>query len=484
MHDARARNATGDGRWRDREAPRISFCVALMNRGENFLKMLQSWKDLDDPHRELIVADFGSTDIDVRPAVAGAGRVRIAQLPPPFNRSRGLNAAAACARGELLFFLDADIILPKEFCSTIRAHVRPGQAYFPICYSLHEASPADPSAPGWWRKEGYGMCGFHHDDFRRLRRWDESFVRWGGEDNELFGRARTQLKVVREFCPGLLHVWHPDDLFYKERYHNAMAAAVEQPANGLGSHCKGAGEKSPRRDIVTWNVVVPCFNYGRYLEQAVRSALANPVDLVVTIVDDASTDDTARVAAGLVASDRRVTYLRHRSNVDVSASRNDGVAARASMYAMMLDADDYLSPSYLREAEALLGDYDVVCPDMILVGECEATWKSPEYPALEMLIERNCVHGPSAFRRQWWERVGGFDEKLPNWQDYDFWISLAKRGARFRRLPGRHYFYRKHGPSKSDRGVAHRTSLREYLRRKHDDVFGLDSATHRPKTRD
>ncbi|HEX3659587.1 MAG TPA: Stf0 family sulfotransferase [Pirellulales bacterium] len=196
------------------KAGEISFCVALMNRGDNFLKMLASWQALEDTNHELIVADFGSTDVDLRDAVASLPQVRIVQLDGPFNRSRGLNAAAASATGEFVFFLDADILLPKDLCSTVRSHVRAGRCYFPICYSLHEGSGPGLAAPGWWRQTGFGLCGFHRDDFTKLR-WNESFTSWGGEDNDLRRRVAEHLRIVRERCPGLLHLWHPNGLAFK-----------------------------------------------------------------------------------------------------------------------------------------------------------------------------------------------------------------------------------------------------------------------------
>jgi glycosyltransferase involved in cell wall biosynthesis len=196
---------------------RISFCVALMNRGKNFLKMLASWEALEDDQCELVIADFGSTDIDLAAAVSSLSRVRVINLQGPFNRARGLNAAAASASGELLFFLDADIVLPRGLCSALCGNTAPGQAYFPVCYSLRESSLPDVSADGWWRYTGYGLCGIHRNDYAVLN-WDEAFTSWGREDNDLFCRTRAKLRIVRERCPGLLHLWHPDTLAFKNRY--------------------------------------------------------------------------------------------------------------------------------------------------------------------------------------------------------------------------------------------------------------------------
>lgn len=91
-------------------------------------------------------------------------------------------------------------------------------------------------------------------------------------------------------------------------------------------------------------VVVITYNDARRLPRAVRSVLGQTLrDLEVIISDDASTDDTPRVAAELAASDPRVRYLRREHNSGgCGAPRNDGLDAAAAPYVMFLDSDDEL----------------------------------------------------------------------------------------------------------------------------------------------
>ena len=444
-----------------------------MNRGENFLKMLAAWQAMDDTNHELIIADFGSTDVDVPCVVSGLADVRIVKLQGPFNRSRGLNAAAANATGDLLFFLDSDVLVPKGFCNIVRSHVHQGQAYFPVCYSLNKGSPAESSAPGWWRHTGFGLCGLQLEDVKRIA-WDESFTRWGKEDNDLLRRAEAELAIVRSRCPGLLHLWHPDDLAFKNRYHAPIdnANGLLHAGKSVASHPSVGPTVLP--SPLTWHVVVPCHNYGQYLEEAVGSALANKVNLHVTIVDDASTDDTATIAGKLMCSDNRISYISHRRRTDVSAARNDGVASRPSRFVCLLDADDKLGGGYLAAAQQELENgSDCVCPDMYLFGDVQAVWQVPAGDLRNALLSRNRIPYASAFRREWWARLGGFDECMPNWQDYDFWLRMVKAGANFIRLAGQHFHYRRHRQSKALRPGTDRERVRaiwRYLRRKHNDL--------------
>ncbi|MGO4433768.1 glycosyltransferase family 2 protein, partial [Paenarthrobacter sp. RAF9] len=105
----------------------------------------------------------------------------------------------------------------------------------------------------------------------------------------------------------------------------------------------------------TVSVVVPCYNYGHYLPQAVGSALAQEgVDVEVIVVDDASTDGSAAVAWRLASSDPRISVVHHATNQGHIATYNDGLARAGGRYVTLLSADDLLAPGALARAAALM----------------------------------------------------------------------------------------------------------------------------------
>jgi GT2 family glycosyltransferase len=219
---------------------------------------------------------------------------------------------------------------------------------------------------------------------------------------------------------------------------------------------------------IAWNVVIPCRNYGRFLRDAVHSVLLNDADYTITIVDDASSDDTEVIGRALALEFPWITYLRHECNVGTGRARNSGVAARDSIFTVLLDADDMIGPNYLFEAERLLRTgCDVANPDAILFGDVRSRWPVPETVALPLLLERNLVHCSAAFRRGYWAQVGGVDEEMDGWEDYEFWIRLVAAGARVRRVPGDHFSYRRHGPSRSGTAAQIEEQLRASIRHKH-----------------
>src|SRR5262249_39227862 len=111
----------------------------------------------------------------------------------------------------------------------------------------------------------------------------------------------------------------------------------------------------------TVDVIVPCYRYGSFLTQCVGSVLAQSVeDLRVLIIDDASPDNTAEVAADLARTDARVSVLRHANNKGHIYTYNEGIDWASADYMLILSADDYLLPGALSRSASLMDDHSEV----------------------------------------------------------------------------------------------------------------------------
>jgi glycosyltransferase involved in cell wall biosynthesis len=103
------------------------------------------------------------------------------------------------------------------------------------------------------------------------------------------------------------------------------------------------------------DVIVPCYNYGRFLRECVESVLTQThEDLRVLIIDDCSPDHTEEVARELVSHDRRVAYRRHATNRGHIATYNEGLEWATGKYTLLLSADDFLAPGALERAGGLM----------------------------------------------------------------------------------------------------------------------------------
>src|SRR5215831_3479097 len=105
------------------------------------------------------------------------------------------------------------------------------------------------------------------------------------------------------------------------------------------------------------SVLIPCYKYGQFLEEAVASVLDDQagVDVRVLIIDDASPDDSAEVARKIAARDSRVEVSVHATNKGNIATFNEGLLEWADGdYCILMSADDRLTPGALQRASDLL----------------------------------------------------------------------------------------------------------------------------------
>src|ERR1700754_4915016 len=111
------------------------------------------------------------------------------------------------------------------------------------------------------------------------------------------------------------------------------------------------------------DVLVPCYQYGRYLRGCVESILSQGIqDLRVRIIDNASTDDSVGIARRLMAEDSRVDLVAHPRNLGPHASFNEGIDWAGADYFLILCVDDLLAPGALARAVAVMEQN----PDVVL----------------------------------------------------------------------------------------------------------------------
>jgi glycosyltransferase involved in cell wall biosynthesis len=192
------------------------------------------------------------------------------------------------------------------------------------------------------------------------------------------------------------------------------------------------------------SVVIPCYKYGHFLEEAVSSVLDDQagVDVRVLIIDDASPDDSADMARKIAARDPQVEVIIHSANKGHIATYNEGLLEWAEGdYCVMMSADDRLTPGALRRARDFMDDH----PSAGFVYG-HALWITDGAP---LPMARTRVRGYSIWPGQGWlehifrqgenpitspevvmrtsllKRLGAFDPRLPHAADMELWMRLA-----------------------------------------------------------
>jgi glycosyltransferase involved in cell wall biosynthesis len=183
-------------------------------------------------------------------------------------------------------------------------------------------------------------------------------------------------------------------------------------------------------DSILVSAVIPTYNYGAFVEEAVESALGQTHRrMEVIVVDDGSTDDTAERLARY--GDRiRVVWQENRG---LSAARNRGIREARGEWVALLDSDDVWHRDKTRVQLRALGQY----PDVRLIGSTFVKELSQGDLAdprgivalgVEDLVGRTRF-GPSSamIRRDCLDEVGYFDESLRSVEDRDMWLRIAAR---------------------------------------------------------
>lgn len=186
------------------------------------------------------------------------------------------------------------------------------------------------------------------------------------------------------------------------------------------------------------SVVIPCYNHGKFLGDAVDSVLQSDFkEYEIIIVNDGSTDPlTLRVFKDLQqrGSDEQKVTIISQENSGLSSARNAAIQMAAGEYILPLDADNKVRPSYLSKAVEILDmhqDIGVVYAYANLFGEKKGVWTFPRFDSRKLLME-NFVEACSVFRKKIWEECNGYDPAMViGYEDWDFWLSVMEKGWGF-----------------------------------------------------
>jgi hypothetical protein len=190
---------------------------------------------------------------------------------------------------------------------------------------------------------------------------------------------------------------------------------------------------------------MPVFNRDRYVDEAIRSVLAQDfADLQLLIVDDGSTDQTPAILRSWAERDARVVVITSPENEGIPAALNLGLRYASASYVARLDSDDLMMPFRLAaQADVLDREPGVVLVSsayetMDSAGKYLGTWPGDEpHEVVTFLLNfYNIVGGGGQvmFRRSEVIAEGGYACEVPSSEDYDLWVRLLRRG-RIQTLP-------------------------------------------------
>lgn len=227
------------------------------------------------------------------------------------------------------------------------------------------------------------------------------------------------------------------------------------------------------------SVIIPCFNYGRFLNDSLSSVFAQTVQPVeVLIVDDGSTDPETLTIMNDFA--QRGIKVIHQDNRGLAGARNSGIRNASGEYVYFLDADDIMFPSCLETLGGLLDDDReavAACSGVKLMGgKHRGTEWHASYSPYRILVQNLWAAGIMLRRRQLEQRCLWYDESMRHgYEDWEFNIRLAQRGERVKVFPGALYHYRIHRNSMLTDSRTRHVELVSYIRGKHQEAYTAEN---------
>ena len=186
------------------------------------------------------------------------------------------------------------------------------------------------------------------------------------------------------------------------------------------------------------SVIIPCFNHGEFLEDAIQSIEQYPEPIYeIIIVNDGSTDEKTQNAIALLK--QRGYQIIEQANQGLASARNVGIERAIGEYILPLDADNKIRSNYIRKGIEILQQnpkIGVVYGNARLFGEDSGIFQVRDFNRYQLLIG-NYIDACAIFRKQVWLDCGGYDANLPDklgYEDWDFWLSAVDAGWEFYHL--------------------------------------------------
>lgn len=223
------------------------------------------------------------------------------------------------------------------------------------------------------------------------------------------------------------------------------------------------------------SVIIPCYNGEKYLSETLDCILRQKLeDWECVIVNDGSSDGSLDIIKEYSEKDNRFRFL-DKENEGPSTARNSGVRVSNGKFLLFLDSDDQIADDYLCRGV----EYLDVHPECALYYSKTRYFGARNdimdsfYSGYKDLLAKNSIVCASIIRRCDFDRVGGFDEKMKGYEDWEFYIRLLYHNEIVFQDTDVLFFYRMHDNPVGVNTIAYQRDeeLRSYFFKKHYDIY-------------
>jgi GT2 family glycosyltransferase len=232
----------------------------------------------------------------------------------------------------------------------------------------------------------------------------------------------------------------------------------------------GPGHHFKKFDLT---LIIVNHNYGHFISECIESVRNQSlIPIEVHVVDDFSSDGSRDLLPSLVDTEK---LFLNEENLGIVDNFNNAMTRVTTEFAMFLGADNYLHPRALELVGRALSKnptYDIAYFDMMIVGPLASElaskvnakkvgrstrdnsdvfyWEFPDFTkdSAEKLKSNNFINGSAVFRRQTFNKVGGYKKTYP--EDHNLWVRMVENGSEAIRVPEPLLYYRQHSVSQAN----------------------------------
>ncbi len=215
------------------------------------------------------------------------------------------------------------------------------------------------------------------------------------------------------------------------------------------------------------SIVLPTYNGAKHIRKSIDSCLNQThQNIELIIVNDCSTDETSEIVKSY--RDPRIKYIEHKANRKLPAALNTGFANATGEYLTWTSDDNFYAPEAIRTLLSFLHSYpdvDFVYSDMHVIDEDDEVVDTFEVKSIDVLINYgNCIGACFLYKREVYERTGGFNPDAVLVEDYEYWLRVS-RNFRMQRLRRKLYYYRSHSQSLTSKYPRHISRMVNKMRK-------------------
>lgn len=221
------------------------------------------------------------------------------------------------------------------------------------------------------------------------------------------------------------------------------------------------------------SIIVPCYNQGIFLADALNSVIKQTFkNWECIIIDDGSSDNTKTISKDFCDKDSRFTYI-YQENNGVSSARNNAISHAKGEYILPLDADDMIAETYIEKALTAFKnnpELKLVYCRVKLFGTLNNEWVIPEYSFNELLW-RNIIFCSAVYKKSDFDKTKGYNTTLQGFEDWDFWLSFLKPTDSVLKLDEILFFYRIKEKSRNNEASQKLLYLYNCIYKNHEDLY-------------